>query len=107
MLDNVKRIHFIGIGGTGMAPLAQVLLEAGYAIQGSDLKANAATARLSVAGAKIFEQHSAEHVDGADMVVISSAVPPSNPEVMWATEAGLPVVKRAEVWGELMRRQRA
>lgn len=107
MLEGVKRVHFVGIGGTGMAPLAQVLLESGLQVQGSDLRASATTARLAAAGARVFEGHRAEQVEGAELVVISSAVPEDNPELLRARALGLTIAKRAEVWGELMRRQRA
>jgi len=106
MLERVRRVHFVGIGGSGMAPLAQVLLESGLRVQGSDLRASATTARLAAAGARVFEGHRAEQVEGVELVVISSAVPADNPELLRARALGLTIVKRAEVWGELMRRQR-
>jgi UDP-N-acetylmuramate--alanine ligase len=106
MLEHVRQVHFVGIGGAGMAPLAQVLLETGISVQGSDLHQSAATARLAAAGARIFIGHAGLQIEGADLVVISSAIPANNPEIVAARERHVAVVKRAELWGELMLRQR-
>jgi UDP-N-acetylmuramate--alanine ligase len=99
----IKRVHFVGIGGSGMGGIAEVLLNLGYLVQGSDLRANAVTERLESLGAKIFFGHSAEHVTGANVVVLSSAVSGENPEVVAAHAARVPVVQRAQMLAELMR----
>src|SRR5690606_29216042 len=92
-----------GIGGSGMSGIAEVLLNQGYAVQGSDLRANAVTRRLAELGARIFVGHDAGHVQGCDVVVVSTAIDQGNPEVVAALEARIPVVPRAEMLGELMR----
>ncbi|MGV6812867.1 MAG: UDP-N-acetylmuramate--L-alanine ligase [Brevirhabdus sp.] len=96
-------IHFVGIGGIGMSGIAEVLLNHGYTVQGSDLKSSAITQRLEGLGAKIFVGQRAENLDGAEVVVISSAIKPGNPELDAARARGLPVVRRAEMLAELMR----
>ena len=96
-------IHFVGIGGIGMSGIAEVLLNHGYIVQGSDLKASPITQRLATLGATIFEGQRAENLDGAAVVVISSAIKPGNPELDTARARGLPVVRRAEMLAELMR----
>ncbi len=104
--DGMRRIHtvhFIGIGGSGMGGIAEVLLNQGYAVQGSDIRPNAVTRRLAEHGARIFAAHDAAQVQGADVVVVSTAIDRSNPEVAAALEARIPVVPRAEMLGELMR----
>lgn len=106
MNDRMRRIHlihFVGIGGVGMSGIAEVLLNLGYQVQGSDLKANPVTQRLERLGATIMIGHAAQHVGKADVVVVSSAVSANNPEVVEATERRLPIVQRAEMLGELMR----
>ncbi|MBK5932889.1 UDP-N-acetylmuramate--L-alanine ligase [Rhodovulum imhoffii] len=100
---DVGPIHFIGIGGIGMSGIAEVLLNLGYCVQGSDLKASKITARLSRLGATVFEGQRAENLDGAAVVVISSAIKPGNPELDAARRRGMPVVRRAEMLAELMR----
>ncbi|MEZ5458718.1 MAG: UDP-N-acetylmuramate--L-alanine ligase [Steroidobacteraceae bacterium] len=102
-MRRIQTIHFVGIGGSGMGGIAEVLLNLGYAVQGSDLKPNAVTERLAALGAKIAFGHAAENVAGADVVVVSSAVSRANPEVAAALENRVPVVPRAEMLGELMR----
>jgi UDP-N-acetylmuramate--alanine ligase len=102
-MRRIQRIHFVGIGGSGMGGIAEVLLNLGYAVQGSDLRANAVTQRLERLGAKIFIGHSAGHLGEADVVVVSSAVNRDNPEVAAALAGRIPVVPRAEMLGELMR----
>jgi len=97
------KIHFVGIGGIGMNGIAEVLLNLGYRVQGSDLKTNAVTERLQQLGAKICIGHRPENAVGADVVVTSSAVATDNPEVRAALEHRIPVVPRAEMLGELMR----
>jgi len=106
MSDRMRRvslIHMIGIGGAGMGGIAEVLVNLGYAVQGSDLRANAVTARLAKMGVRIFIGHAAGQVAGASVVVVSSAVQPANPELLAALESRIPVVRRAEMLGELMR----
>src|SRR5262245_12449932 len=103
MKHKVKRIHFVGIGGSGMSGIAEVLLNLGYEVSGSDLAANAATERLASLGAKITLGHAAEAVASADAVVVSTAVPPHNVEVVAAKAKRIPVVPRALMLGELMR----
>ena len=96
-------IHFVGIGGIGMSGIAEVLLNHGYTVQGSDLKSSPITQRLAELGATIFEGQRTENLDGAEVVVISSAIKPGNPELDTARARGLPVVRRAEMLAELMR----
>ena len=103
MKHKVKHIHFVGIGGVGMSGIAEVLLNLGFKISGSDLVENAATKRLAKQGAKIYHSHAAEHVEKADVVVTSTAVKADNPEVLTAREKGTPVVPRAMMLAELMR----
>ncbi|HTE41718.1 MAG TPA: UDP-N-acetylmuramate--L-alanine ligase [Steroidobacteraceae bacterium] len=106
MADRMRRIqhiHFVGIGGAGMGGIAEVLLNLGYQVQGSDLKHNAVTRRLEGLGATIALGHRAENVANADVVVVSTAVASVNPEVVEAHAKRIPVVKRAEMLGELMR----
>ncbi|MEM9269058.1 MAG: Mur ligase domain-containing protein, partial [Pseudomonadota bacterium] len=88
-------IHFVGIGGIGMSGIAEVLLNHGFTVQGSDLKASPITQRLAAAGAKTFIGQRAENLEGAEVVVISTAIKPGNPELDAARDAGLPVVRRA------------
>ncbi|MDH3402290.1 MAG: UDP-N-acetylmuramate--L-alanine ligase [Acidobacteriota bacterium] len=99
----LKRVHFIGIGGAGMSGIAEVLADYDIEVTGSDLALGKTTARLERAGAKVFEGHDAAHVEGADLVVVSSAVPEDNVERLAARRLGVPVVRRAEMLGELMR----
>jgi UDP-N-acetylmuramate--alanine ligase len=96
-------IHFVGIGGIGMSGIAEVLLNLGYAVSGSDLRPSDATRRLQTLGARIDFGHAAAHVAGADVVVVSSAVRADNPEVLGARARDVPVIPRAEMLGELMR----
>jgi len=96
-------IHFVGIGGIGMSGIAEVLLNHGYVVQGSDLKSSKITERLERLGARIFIGQKAENLEGAEVVVISSAIKAGNPELEAARSAGLPVVRRAEMLAELMR----
>jgi UDP-N-acetylmuramate--alanine ligase len=100
---NFKRIHLVGIGGSGMNGIAEVLLSTGYAVSGSDLKLSPVTERLRGLGATIYEGHFAANVEGAHVVVISSAVPHDNLEVVEAHRLKIPVIPRAEMLGELMR----
>ncbi|MCA0939447.1 UDP-N-acetylmuramate--L-alanine ligase [Salipiger pacificus] len=100
---DVGPIHFVGIGGIGMSGIAEVLLNHGYAVQGSDLKCSKITERLVSLGAVVFEGQRAENLENAQVVVISSAIKPGNPELDEARRRGLPVVRRAEMLAELMR----
>ncbi len=102
-LRNFQRIHLVGIGGSGMSGIAEVLLSSGYAVSGSDLKATSVTERLRNLGATIHEGHQAESVHGAHVVVVSSAVPPENVEIAEAHRLKIPVIPRAEMLAELMR----
>jgi UDP-N-acetylmuramate--alanine ligase len=99
----IHRIHFVGIGGAGMGGIAEVLINLGYEVSGSDLKANAVTQRLAKLGAKIFIGHAEANAQGCDVVVVSTAVHEDNPEVIAARAAHVPVVRRAEMLAELMR----
>ena len=98
-----QRIHFIGIGGIGMSGIAEILLTMGYAVSGSDLRRSAATERLAGLGAVIYEGHAAGNAAATDVVVTSSAVPATNPEVVEARARKIPVIQRAEMLAELMR----
>ncbi|MEZ5475706.1 MAG: UDP-N-acetylmuramate--L-alanine ligase [Steroidobacteraceae bacterium] len=102
-MRRINTIHFVGIGGSGMSGIAEVLANLGYRVQGSDLKANAVTEHLASLGAKIMIGHRAEHISDADVIVVSSAVSRDNPEVAAALVARTPVVPRAQMLGELMR----
>jgi UDP-N-acetylmuramate--alanine ligase len=102
-MGRMRRLHFVGIGGAGMNGIAQVMLNLGYEVSGSDIRANAATQRLAEQGAVIHIGHAAAHVAAADAVVISSAVGADNPEVAAARELRIPVVPRAEMLAEIMR----
>ncbi|QYK12567.1 UDP-N-acetylmuramate--L-alanine ligase [Shewanella rhizosphaerae] len=102
-MRRVKRIHFVGIGGAGMGGIAEVLVNEGYRLSGSDIAENAVTARLKRLGAAIFIGHSADQVEGADVVVVSTAIDASNPEILAAQERRIPIVRRAEMLAELMR----
>lgn len=102
-MRRIHRIHFVGIGGSGMGGIAEVLLNLGYEVQGSDLKPNAVTKRLAKLGAQIKIGHAAENVGKADVLVVSTAVQADNPEVVEAKSRRLPIVQRAVMLGELMR----
>ncbi len=106
MQHKIKNIHFVGIGGSGMSGIAEVLLNLGYNVSGSDLGSNAASQRLASLGAKVTLGHAADNVLGADAVVTSTAVQSSNPEVLAARAARIPIVPRAIMLGELMRLKR-
>jgi UDP-N-acetylmuramate--alanine ligase len=103
MYGRTHRIHFIGIGGIGMSGLAEVLLNLGYQVSGSDLRASETTDRLAELGGRVFVGHEPSNVEGADVVVYSNAVKPGNPELEAARAAGLPVIPRADMLAELMR----
>ena len=103
MKQKIKHLHFIGIGGSGMSGIAEVLLNLGYKVSGSDLSENASAKRLKQLGAKVVIGHAAGNIAGADVVVVSSAVKADNPEVIAAKAARVPVVPRAMMLAELMR----
>jgi UDP-N-acetylmuramate--alanine ligase len=102
-MGRTRTIHFVGIGGAGMAGIAEVLLNLGYRVRGTDLKLTAVTERLRGLGAEIREGHAAEHLGETDVVVVSSAVAADNPEVLAAHARRIPVIRRAEMLAELMR----
>ncbi len=102
-MRRIRRIHFVGIGGSGMCGIAEVLLNQGYEISGSDISANPSVKRLTKAGAIVFIGHDESNIDGANVVVKSSAVTIENPEIASAHARGIPVVRRAEMLAELMR----
>lgn len=102
-MRRVSQIHFIGIGGAGMSGIAEVLLNEGYLISGSDIADGAVTQRLSAAGAKVFIGHQAENVIGASVVVVSTAIDETNPEIIAARKSRIPVIRRAEMLAEIMR----
>lgn len=102
-MRKTKHIHFVGIGGVGMSGVAEVLLNLGYAVRGSDLASSDVTRRLQQQGARVYQGHAASQVQGADVVVTSSAVKDDNVEVMAARDQHIPVISRAEMLAELMR----
>jgi UDP-N-acetylmuramate--alanine ligase len=102
-MNRIRRIHFVGIGGTGMSGIAEVLLNLGYEVSGSDLGENASTRRLASQGATVFKGHGADNVAGAEVVVVSSAIDRSNVEMDAALRQKIPVISRAEMLAELMR----
>jgi UDP-N-acetylmuramate--alanine ligase len=103
MFAKIQRIHFVGIGGIGMSGIAEVLLNLGYKVSGSDLKSSGVTQRLAGLGAAVFERHAAENINGAEVVVTSSAIAEENLEVAEARKLHIPVIPRAEMLAELMR----
>lgn len=102
-MGRIKHVHFVGIGGVGMAGIAEVLLRQGYTVSGSDLSDNALTQWLRVMGAVIYRNHHPDHIKNADVIVRSSAVDQDNPELLAARQSRIPIVARAEMLGELMR----
>src|SRR6516225_3763908 len=103
MFKRIKHVHFVGIGGIGMSGIAEVLLNHGYKVTGSDMRAPAITDRLERSGATIYPRHAEENVNGAHVVVTSSAVRPDNPEIEEAQRRKIPVIARAEMLAELAR----
>jgi len=103
VLRKIRHVHLVGIGGSGMSGIAEVLLNLGYAVSGSDLRLSPTTSHLASLGAQVSEGHDAGHVEGAHVVVTSTAVRPDNPEVREARRRGVPVIPRAEMLAELMR----
>lgn len=102
-MRRIQNIHFIGVGGVGMSGIAEVLCNQGYNVSGSDMKASATTERLSQLGVEIFIGHQEENVKNAHVIVVSSAIDKSNPEIKWGKENRIPIVRRAEMLAELMR----
>jgi len=103
VLGRTRHVHFVGVGGIGMSGIAELLANLGYAVSGSDQKRSEQTDRLATLGVSVRQGHAAAHVHGADVVVVSSAVRPDNPEVAEARARGIPVIPRAEMLAELMR----
>ncbi len=106
-LGRVRKVHFVGIGGSGMSGIAEVLLNLGYAVSGSDISAGAATERLARLGAEVRIGHHPEAIEDADVVVVSTAIPPDDPERLAAERLRIPIIPRAEMLGELMRMKHA
>ncbi|MDN5418895.1 MAG: UDP-N-acetylmuramate--L-alanine ligase, partial [Acinetobacter sp.] len=102
-MRRIKHIHFVGIGGAGMCGIAEVLKNQGYKVSGSDIKASKTTVQLEENGIKVFIGHTADNIKGANVLVVSTAIDPENLEVKAAIENRIPVVRRAEMLGELMR----
>ena len=102
-LDKSKNIHFVGIGGAGMSGIADILIEMGYNISGSDRESSETTEYLKSRGATIYPGHKSENVTGADLLVYSSAVPADNPEMVQAKNTNISCIKRAEMLGQLMK----
>jgi UDP-N-acetylmuramate--alanine ligase len=103
MFFKPQSVYFVGIGGIGMSGLAEVLLEMGYRVSGSDLRRTPITDRLAKRGARIYQGHAASHLGDAKALVVSSAVGPDNPEVLEARRRAIPVIPRGELLAELMR----
>lgn len=103
MYKKKYHIHFVGIGGIGMSGMAELLLNLGYTVSGSDIRSSEITRRLAALGGDVFEGHKPEHIEGADVVVLSSAIPSTNPECMRAKKEMIPVIPRGEMLAELMR----
>lgn len=102
LIGNYKRIHFIGIGGTGMSGIAKILLEMGYRVSGSDLKKTEITDRLEEMGAEVFKGHRALNIGDSDLVIVSSAIPPDNPELLEAIRRNIPIMHRADMLSKIM-----
>ncbi|MBT8065454.1 MAG: UDP-N-acetylmuramate--L-alanine ligase, partial [Gammaproteobacteria bacterium] len=105
-MRRIRRVHFVGIGGAGMSGIAEVLVNQGFQVSGSDLARSRTTRRLSDLGASVFESHEAHQVEDADVLVVSSAVAEDNPELEAARRLRIPIVPRAEMLAELMRFRR-
>ncbi len=102
-MRRIDQVHFVGIGGVGMGGIAEVMVHLGYSVSGSDMARNALVERLESLGARVYQGHDAENVKGVDVVVVSSAIAEDNPEVALARQNRIPVIRRAEMLGELMR----
>ena len=105
-MRRIQRVHFVGVGGAGMSGIAEVLVNQGFAVSGSDLVESATTRRLRNLGVTVYQGHDAKHIEGADVLVVSTAISEANPEVLAAREKRIPVVPRAEMLAELMRFRR-
>ena len=105
MRNRVNNIHFVGVGGSGMSGIAEVLVNLNYRVSGSDINDGPVAQRLREAGIDVVIGHHIDNIQGSDVVVVSTAIDKSNPEVAGAIEAGIPVIPRAEMLGELMRFQ--
>jgi len=103
VLGRTRKIHFVGIGGSGMSGIAELLANLGYSVTGSDVKLSAVTGHLAALGVRVTEGHDARNVGDADVLVYSSAIRPTNPEIVEATRRHVPVIPRAEMLAELMR----
>src|SRR6476659_83962 len=103
MFKRIKHVHFVGIGGIGMSGIAEVLLNLGYKVSGSDMRSTSITEHLASLGGTIHYRHAPENVAGVDVVVTSSAVSPQNPEIAEAHRRKIPVIPRAEMLAELAR----
>lgn len=103
MFRKIKAIHFVGIGGSGMSGIAEILLSSGYQVSGSDMRESGVTERLKAMGARVFIGHNPENIAGTEVLVVSSAIKPDNPEIIAARYRGIPVIPRAEMLAELMR----
>ena len=104
IIDNVKHIHMIGIGGSGMCPLAEILHSKGYILTGSDNNESDPLKRVKALGVKVFMGHSAENVRGAELVVYSAAISKENPEILEARRLGIPTMERSHLLGALTRK---
>ncbi|WP_273334485.1 UDP-N-acetylmuramate--L-alanine ligase [Dictyoglomus turgidum] len=104
---NAKRIHFIGIAGTGMSALAYICVERGYEVSGSDIQENISTIRLKSKGVKIYKGHNPENVNNVDLVVISSAIPPDNEEYVYAKERNIPILHRSDLLADLTKEKKS
>ena len=102
-MRRIDHVHFVGIGGVGMGGIAEVMVNLGYSVSGSDMARNALVERLESLGVRVFQGHDAANIDGVDVVVVSSAISEENPEVDAARQLRIPVIRRAEMLGELMR----
>src|SRR6478735_4289305 len=106
MAEPTRRVHFVGIGGIGMSGIAELLVNLGYQVSGSDARRTDITRRFSGMGVRVHEGHAGEHIGDADVVVVTSAARPDNPEIVEARRRGVPVIARAEMLAELMRLRR-
>src|SRR5512132_1414260 len=106
-LDKIKNIHFVGIGGIGMSGLAEILAEAGFKVSGCDMRRSSASDLLSGRGVSISLEHDASHLEGVDLVVVTAAVKGENDEVAAARRRGIPIMRRAELLGQIVDARRA
>nr|MBP7254733.1 UDP-N-acetylmuramate--L-alanine ligase [Negativicutes bacterium] len=106
MLTELKKIHFVGIGGSGMSAIARVLLEQGYKVSGSDLSESEIVKKLKALGADIYQGHKAEYVNGVDAIVVSTAIAKNNPEVVAAIDNNIPVYHRSDIVATLLNNEK-